>query len=379
MLCCMCFVLKSAAQTDTLTTEQVDAESYNLYLQQNWKELAQFTESMLNHGTDFYYLRLRGGIAYFQLEQYRASMFHFEKAVKMNPFETTADEYLYWCYMYTGRFDEALKLSKKFSDEVKERTNTKNPKAVSLIITETGIKFSDNTNIADHLYYGHWGISHRIKKDLSVFHGITYLQQKMYWGNYNQGQYYVRVNIPLKKNWQIAPALNFMQLNAQPYNKGSYLLGSLTAQKNLRWFNLCTGISYSNIFNNSQVQGSATISWFPLSSNKLQLSTTPSLLATDTENVSLFWSNTISYIVHPKLSLSLQSLNGKARNFNESNGYLVNNTFDAVTGRYTAMATYTLAKKWDIYSLLQYEQREEFFTKSSYNYSTFIIGFKYKP
>jgi hypothetical protein len=372
MMCCISVLLKSSAQTDTLTTEQIDAQSYSLYLEQNWKALAEYTEDMLNQNIDFYYLRLRGGVAYYELEQYRRATIHFERAQQMNPFETTANEYLYWCYTYSGRIEEALKLSKKI------KLNFKIPVIYS-VTTEAGIKISSNQSLANNMHYGFAGVNHRVKNVFTLFHGFTYLQQETHWGNYTQYQYYLKARLPLKKGWYINPAIHLVQLNAAPYNKDLYTLGNISIEKQLSRFILAAGYNYSDFFNRYQHQSNISVTWFPIKKQTAWITCTPTYLNIEAQSSRLFVAANMGYSFKNKSTLQISTMNGGARNFSEANGFLINNSVDLVKNKYSLQYNYPLTPNKEIYGIAVTEQREEFFKLQNFQYYSLIIGLRYKP
>jgi len=65
-----------------MTLESVDSLTYQLYLRQDWKQLIKKGEEALSAGTDFYYLRMRMGIAGLELFQPTRAARHFRQAMK---------------------------------------------------------------------------------------------------------------------------------------------------------------------------------------------------------------------------------------------------------------------------------------------------------
>jgi len=57
----------------------------------------------LKEGIDFYYLRMRIGIAYYSLKNYDKAIVHFRKAQAFNSKDIVARQYLYYCYLFSGR------------------------------------------------------------------------------------------------------------------------------------------------------------------------------------------------------------------------------------------------------------------------------------
>ncbi len=91
-------------QTDFLT---LDRETYDLYLKGDYKNLKNIGEKMILQGMDYYYLRMRMGILAYNNEQYPEAFKHFSKAISFNSGDTISREYMYYCYLFSGRKDDA--------------------------------------------------------------------------------------------------------------------------------------------------------------------------------------------------------------------------------------------------------------------------------
>ncbi|MCU0409034.1 MAG: hypothetical protein MUD02_08815, partial [Bacteroidales bacterium] len=57
-----------------------DSLTYKLYTDKNWNELISAAKKALHDGHDYYYLRMRIGIAYYEKKQYASAATHFRKA-----------------------------------------------------------------------------------------------------------------------------------------------------------------------------------------------------------------------------------------------------------------------------------------------------------
>ncbi|MCK7534436.1 MAG: hypothetical protein MZV63_27160 [Marinilabiliales bacterium] len=67
------------AQEDTLTFRDVDHHSLELYQQGDWKGLIRYNNEAFSQGIDYYFLRLRTGIAYFETKKYMKAALHLKK------------------------------------------------------------------------------------------------------------------------------------------------------------------------------------------------------------------------------------------------------------------------------------------------------------
>lgn len=81
--------------------------TYGQYLEKNWTELINTGNEALNQGVDFYYLRVRMGIAYANKKNYRKAIVNYKKAIEFVPNDPVAQEYLYYAYLYSGQGNTA--------------------------------------------------------------------------------------------------------------------------------------------------------------------------------------------------------------------------------------------------------------------------------
>jgi len=126
-----------------LNFKQVDEISYRLYTEQKWDSLIDFGKAALAADIDYFYLRVRLGLAYFNLENYFLSAHHLEKALHFNATDKTAQEYLYFAYKNSNRAEDANRLFGKLPENLK-KTIDPDRKHLGEIVLEAGPIFSDN-------------------------------------------------------------------------------------------------------------------------------------------------------------------------------------------------------------------------------------------
>ena len=85
-----------------------------LYKQRNWSELIFWGRRALNEGNDYFYLRMRLGIAFYENKNYHQALVHFKKAAEFNDKDSYLLEYLYFANLYSGREKAALDITRKF-------------------------------------------------------------------------------------------------------------------------------------------------------------------------------------------------------------------------------------------------------------------------
>jgi len=93
--------------------EYYDSLTYNLYLAGNWKSLKSAGKDALTSGLDYFYLRVRIGIADYNLRNYRSAALNFEKALTFNSDDPAVLPYLYYAYLESGQVNAAAKLAAK--------------------------------------------------------------------------------------------------------------------------------------------------------------------------------------------------------------------------------------------------------------------------
>ncbi|MDV7389802.1 hypothetical protein RZS08_00555, partial [Arthrospira platensis SPKY1] len=81
---------------------QVEERSYALYQQQAWDSLLSYGEQALDHGIDYYYLRLRMGIAAYELGAYKKARQHLLVASNYQPEDPYLNDLLAYTYLQLG-------------------------------------------------------------------------------------------------------------------------------------------------------------------------------------------------------------------------------------------------------------------------------------
>ena len=199
------FSIKTIKAQGTLNTAFVEKQSYQLYLDKNWNELIKFGNKAIKNDFDYYYLRFRLGTAYFEQKKYLLATTQFQRALKFYSGDNLSKEYLYYCYIYTGRYDDARFLSKSFDDDLAKKIGTDKISSLDFIGIEAGVEISNKPIENDHtakpasgnvfkdstIYktgnYFQINLGHYIKNRISLFHAFTYFKQETQHRNHFQG------------------------------------------------------------------------------------------------------------------------------------------------------------------------------------------------
>ena len=377
----------------TLNTQVVAKRSYGMYLKHQWPELIAYGDSVMKLGFDYYYIRMRMGIAYFELKKYRNAEPHFKKAIEFNASEDLAYEYLYYIYIYTDRFEESRKLTRKFSTALKTKLKTDSLPVVDCIYPEVGEKISSSTSVPNALYV-QLGLSHYVANKFSLFHAYTYYGQGNQYWKVDQNQYFLSANIPMKNKWMLSGSFHFVERSTalfsgtKPAGQDSPLstkygynyVESVTLKKSFNYFDTAIGSGILWLDSVQQIQHNASLTYFPLANNKLGIGANVYLHTRDMySNFNFAYVPFVSFKPIRQLSFFGSYLLNSGHNIAEWNGFIVNNSPDLTTGKLTLNADWAINKNVDFYLTYQYENKILNIVNTPYQFNSFFIGIKIKP
>ncbi len=115
-----------------------DQETYQLYLSENWKGLIETGQQALSADYDFYYLRMRMGLAFYHLQNYEVAREHLMRALKFEPNNHNAAYYLYYANILCGRIGEARRSLSIMNDGTRKAIKAPGKISLSHINGETG-------------------------------------------------------------------------------------------------------------------------------------------------------------------------------------------------------------------------------------------------
>lgn len=361
----------------------VDKETYQLYLDKDWDLLIDKCNQAIKNGIDYYFLRMRLGIAFYEKHNYIKASDHFKKALEFNEGDPVALEYLYYSHMYTGRDASARFISKNFANALRIKTGitikkpVNNIKAEYLynncltdnIISEPENYFPDEfigNQIATRNYHNFsFSASHPIGHRFSLFHGYTYLHKTNLYhfndGNYivndpdytiRQHQYYITLNTTFQDDWIISPSIHILTSNYHlinsitnagpgslrviyiPANDYSIITG-LSVLKSAGLVDIRFASHYTFLNDKEHIQGLLGFTIFPLGNLNLYLggdiaSNVQLISKTDIKPI---FNALMGFSLFEKIWVEFSGTTGEIQNFTESNGYYVYNSLDAILQR----------------------------------------------
>lgn len=387
-----------------------DTVSYRLYLSADWRGLETFCNSAIAQGYDYYYMRIRAGIAAFERKRYRVASFHFEKALEFSNNDPLANEYLYYTYIYAGYYDKARLLSRSFDSTFAAAMRTSRLNPIQFISLEAGQKISDTSSRFKPASFLELGIRHYVGRRIGLFHAATFYQQEEFRYSVKQFEYYLNASVPLKHNWTVSAAVHALyykagintytvditqavsgmgalQSETVTVTEGKrdqsrpLFIGSAEVSKSLRYFGFSAGSTVASLDSVVQLQLNAGIGFYPFANNRLIIGGSFYAHTEDLKNrqVSLALSPSVSGWITTRIGASVSYFTNNGVNIAEQNGYLVNNSPDFTTERYSASVWCALYKKMYIYAVCARENKKELTRAVKYNYNIFLLGIKVVP
>ena len=296
---------------NTVAFNTMDSLTWNLYLRKDWNHLIKEGNRGLRNHIDFYYLRMRMGIAFYEKKNYASAIRHFQAVLKSKPDDPVALEYLYYTYLYLNRHADASLITKKFSDSLKKKLLEKNKSHLRFNLNHsyyyadtkkliTDYQNQDETDgsqtVPRYLNFTRFSLSHHLGRRLIFNHQAGYLNKHNYrfyqqdsitYVNANeiihQYQYYLSGNIQVGKGFSINPAFHYLLLNIPSYSSvsqgqgfgqssgtsisSSYLNNyvlALNFSKYFRKFHAGFTSTYANLNSLNQLHQSLGLTWYPV-------------------------------------------------------------------------------------------------------------------
>ncbi len=395
----------------------IDETSWQYYNTAQWSRLITFSDSTIKAGVDFYYLRVRYGVACFEQEKYRDAAKQFEIAYQQDPTDEFTLEYLYYSLLYSERFTEARRLTCSMSNTLLERLNVKSKFDVDLVNMTAGIKHTDSTAFQNP-HYSEILLTHFAGRRLLLTHALNTYQQTENRFSVDQYQYYLKASLAHKKGfilqagvhgwvakadiWSaektivtstfVISANNSGQgaqtgtISSQVYTltqvpKRLYgLAGALNLGKQYRLFSWNTGLGIMDMDTAFQYQGSLSLQLYPLRNNKLVVGATGYLHNVNgRHHINQAWSAFVSYYPCNRFTLYGNVFFNNGPNITESIAGYVANSIDFTRMRSALVLAGGLTQNLWINATLGLEQKHHFTSDYKYMYKVFSIGLRYYP
>ncbi len=285
----------------------VDTKTYELFVNKKYEEMLIIADSAFDAGIDFYYLRMRAGIAYYDDKNYMSAIPHFQKALMFNGNDTIGKEYLYYSYLFSGLNTDANVLARDFPSNLKNKVGYRKPEFIKGLYTEGGYlyngEYDENKDkkitgnqqvlgeekLPKNGVYFNFSLIHSLGERVIVFHGYSNntfnflkrfeIQPNSYRNfdvNISQNEYYFSTGVYLGKGFNLLGAFHYLNVKTEdikiePNNNFSKLTESFNDYvfsfelgKRINHFDFGISSGVSRLNNADQLQNSLSIVWYPL-------------------------------------------------------------------------------------------------------------------
>jgi hypothetical protein len=391
MLLCWMMVLFLPLLEAQIGTDfnRINQETYRLYTESNWDSLVLTGKEALRQKVDYYYLRMRIGIAYFNKKNYRTAALHFIRAMEMNQGDPVALEYLYFSRLYAGQTQQAGAMRARFEGGLADKL----PKERGDFFNKAGAEYLYEAASHDHplndpeallglpagsqpvtLHFSNFNLSleNRITPGISLAHSYTYLSKYNHFylsdglGTYYdldeqhqfQHQYYLSPRFTTPSGFTFMPMVHLITVSYQTiisttgggmgggymggsgstlgYVTGLDLAGGLKVVKAWGPVDITLGGSYAGLNRAHQLQGRIGLTWYPLGNLNLYAGAALDGQREWAGEQNVFrWipDITLGVAIAEKVWIEAEAALGEMHNYLASNGAIVYNGYSEVIDR----------------------------------------------
>jgi len=359
-----------------------DSLTYSLYTEKRWDDLISAGQSALKNGHDYYYMRMRIGIAYNEKRNYAMSALQFRKALALNADDQIALEYLFYSYYLSGHTSQALALMSFFYPQNRERilkeykirktrltietffSNSGTEEIISdpdsyFVDPEPGSQIVTQYFINNEIY-----ASHILGNRTSYFHSYTNLVKDNYLHYYDgtltahlfpqrivQNQYYGSLSYYSSTGWIFSPSFHLLttaypvisistagmntSVKTTSMRSNGYVAG-IAITKSMGFVIVGAEGGYSNLNNLQRAQGTISLVVYPRGNSDIYFggkisagkklknrSTTPAIVE----------GFTAGFSVAGKVWFEFSGLTGDMDYYTDNNGLYIYNSTDVIRNK----------------------------------------------
>jgi tetratricopeptide (TPR) repeat protein len=372
--------LKLSGQV-TGSFKYADSLTYNLYTEKCWNALIVEGNRYLRDGLDYYYMRMRIGIAYYEKHNYVKSANHFRKALEFNENDQIALEYLFYSYSLSGRTPLSWALLSSFYPQnweriIKESKIKKNSMTIESFFSDAktdeilsdpdswfsnpgaGSQIATKYFINNELY-----ATHVIGKNVGYFHSLTNLVKVNYLHYYDgtkeadlfpqtlkQNQYYGSLNIFSRNGWLFSPSLHLLTAGYPIITNSTTGMNSSVTTVDVRSNGFHTGVAvtksmgylaigteagFSNLNYMKRLQGTASILVYPFGNSDIyfggKIATVQELQNNSITGIVKGF--TAGFTIARKVWFELSGLSGDINNYTDKNGLYIYTSADILKSK----------------------------------------------
>jgi len=380
-------------------TKDYNKATLSLFNDSNWNDLITIGEKAIKDNKSSYEIEYRLAVAYYNTNQYFDSAKHFEKIKTLyNINNEYIQEYLYYSYLFSGRDQDALLISKEFPFHLTQKTEVKKFEFIDYLSVEGGVKLSSKSDIIENIPYFNIGLGQKLGYHVNLNHSYTSLSQNYIDFDYKQKEYYLNANIHIAQGLTIIPAYHYISIseNIESINRRgqSNMTNNLANNESInllhfalkkQWnrFFIMPNLTYSSSVENIEDETKENVQYgLDLGYNikglkdKLWLGFGANITNDNNEN-KFIWNAKAYYQISSKAYIYLKYLNANTSNFSEDNAQYYYNSVSNLVDKISATFNYNFTPKFSWFINYQYENNEDLENDFLFTYNTFITGLKY--
>lgn len=372
----------------TMSFRQADSLTYSLYNQKEWTQLVNKGKEAIKAGHDYYYMRMRLGIAYYELRNYAQAANNFTKALEFNAGDHIAYEYLFYSYYFSGRYFQAWTIVQEMNPADRERILKESRIKKNSLTTEsfylkagtediTSDPAQNFTNyeggsqvVTKYFINNAVYLSHLTGKRTSYYHSFTNLIKHNHLHYFDgflradledqrviQNQYYGRINFFTSSGWIFSPSFHFLSagypLLAISYSGMNYstytydsrtngFAGGFAITRTGGYASFSAEAVYSKLNKSEELQGTFGMTFSPAGNRNLYLGgsiTAGPNTGSDSTELRLVTSFIAGFSIKNHVWFEFSGAVGKMKNHTEQNGLIVFNGIDYPEARYNFRIT----------------------------------------
>jgi len=373
------FARTSFSQT-IITYQSADSITYAQFINKDYKALHRSGKEAIQNDIDFYYLRMRMGISYYENKNFESALPHFRKAISMNPADTLAQEYLYYSLYFTNRIEDAYDLARTFSESIRQKIYGKEFTAKDIASTFQTVSISGGAGINNNIssnkntaypdtiyvegtlqgetYLGNISLENKIINRLKVYNSFSYFNvkslgmihsflsdtSKIY--SNNSYQYNLGLSYRFKNQFLLGGTFGYYKERSNYFSalldtanfKVNYYdnlfehtaySGALYSFYRFKKFEVGLSASIANLGDSLQYQGEAMLAYYPLGNQHLYSVSSTALLQ-DGSKQNFIFRQRIGGRIRKWLWAEAQASYGNQQNYLPVNGFIAYNTVEPI-------------------------------------------------
>lgn len=415
IICILLLMASKSFSQQSLNTHYVDQQTYALFLDHQWDDLIRLGKQSLSSGIDFYYLRYRMGIAYYNKSNFHQALPHLNKAYIENPNDPTLKEYIYFANLFINRRKEARLIAGSMGRKQRNRLSIDSDlwvESIEIHYNASEGDISESTDLGNfeldpaidgnqfiskkHRFFGVF-LSHPVNSRFSIYHGYSHTNKNHFVYNQLDGdintepsrtsrlnQYYISGIIRLARNLNLIAGAHFINIRypfevsisrgantftaIQTITSNNYV-GFISMYKYLPLITIGGSVYYAGLNDEKQLQTDIMLSWYPLGNLNVYAVSTLSFQSEQNQlnaqtHRQVFFQQLGGKITN-NLWLEVFGSTGDMKNFLRNDAVVVYNAMDMVRQQVGANVTFSLSKKLNTSLRYTFSQNRSVFNPSS--------------